>query len=259
MDEAGSSTLPTFSLPPDAVSRQKMLADAGNARNKLADGTSPVSESAAKTFNGTTGPQRRHTMGGRMHGPLDGTAFDIDLEAAIQIGHVGSADVNAHLLAAQLGYRPAGSPATRCCVGVDYASGDSSPGGDVETFDHLFPLGHAYLGQIDVVGRQNVIDLNGGVSAKVSEDWSFSLAGHYFHRADPSDALYNAGGGVVRAGGLGSSREIGAEIDLILNHRFDSNASCQFGYGHFFAGDFISESGSSSDIDFVYLSYLLNF
>ena len=39
-------------------------------------------------------------------------------------------------------------------------SGDDEPGGDVETFNQLFPLGHAYFGYIDLIGRQNALDLH---------------------------------------------------------------------------------------------------
>ena len=33
---------------------------------------------------------------------------------------------------------------------VDYASGDGVPGGDVGTFNQLYPLEHAYLGYMDL-------------------------------------------------------------------------------------------------------------
>ena len=49
-------------------------------------------------------------------------------------------------------------------LGVDMASGDDDPrDGTTETFDHLFPLGRAYLGFIDVVGRQNIMDVRATV------------------------------------------------------------------------------------------------
>ena len=52
---------------------------------------------------------------------------------------------------------------------VDIASGDDDPtDGDLETFNQLFPLGHAYFGYIDVIGRQNIIDVSPTVSTKVA-------------------------------------------------------------------------------------------
>ena len=157
------------------------------------------------------------------------------------------------MIGGELGYRLPdvwGSP--RLHVGFDYASGDEAAGGDVQTFNQLFPLGHAYLGYIDIVGRQNILDVNSGVSFSPIDRASVGLTGHLLWRAEDTDALYNAGGGVVRAGGLGEDNEVGAELDLTLKYKFDSHLTGLFGYSHFFAGDFIEESGTSDDIDFVY-------
>jgi hypothetical protein len=44
------------------------------------------------------------------------------------------------------------------------------------------------------------------------------------------------------------------EVDLITTRRFGRHLIAQLGYGHFFAGKAIEESGPSDDIDFAYLS-----
>lgn len=206
------------------------------------------------TFNGTAGDETRHTLGGRIFGKCGDSGFDYDLEGAYQFGEVGSGDVDAFMIGSQLGYTVsqwAGKP--RFFAGVDYASGDDEPGGDVQTFNQLFPLGHAYYGYMDFVGRQNAVDLNLGSSVQLCESTSVHISGHHFLRADTSDALYNAGGGVVRAGSLSDAREIGTELDIVLKHRIDAHLACELGYSHFFAGDFIDESGSSEDMDFFYV------
>jgi len=203
-------------------------------------------------FNGTAGDETRHTIGGRIFGDLGDSNFDYDVEAAYQFGEVGSGDVSAYMVAAQLGYAPEMWCDPRFFAGVDYASGDDDPGGDVETFNQLFPLGHAYYGYMDFVGRQNAVDLNAGVNFKPFDKTTMHLSAHYFLRADTSDALYNAGGGVVRAGGLSDEREIGAEIDFTVKYALDAHTTLEFGYSHFFAGDFIDESGSDDDMDFIY-------
>ena len=76
---------------------------------------------------------------------------------------------------------------------------------------------------------------------------------HLLWPAEETDAMYNAGGGVVRPGGLGVDDEVGAELDLTIKYKFDRHLTGFFGYSHFFAGDFIQESGASEDIDFVYV------
>ena len=59
---------------------------------------------------------------------------------------------------------------------------------------------------------------------------------------------------MLRAGTLGSSRDVGGEIDLLANYAFNPHLSLLGGYSHFFAGEFIDQSGKDQDTDFVYLS-----
>ena len=117
----------------------------------------------------------------------------------------------------------------------------------------------AYLGYIDVVGRQNIIDFNLGVTCKPTPKLGAKIAGHFLWRDEREDALYNAGGGVVRPGAPGTDREVGQEIDLTLTYRFDRHLIGELGYSHFFAGDFLEETGESDDIDFVYLQLQYTF
>jgi hypothetical protein len=158
------------------------------------------------------------------------------------------------MFASEVGYTIADCPTNpRVHLGFDYASGDDSPGGDVETFNQLFPLGHAYFGWIDAVGRQNIIDVSPGVTFKPMDKMVVKLNGHFFWRAEEADALYNAGGAAIRAGGAGTPREVGSEIDLTVKYQFDRHLSGVIGYSHLFAGDFLEATGSHSDMDFGYL------
>ena len=106
------------------------------------------------TWNGTTGDEKRQTLGARpSSGVLPGTALDFDVEGAYQLGEVGSGDVNACMVASQVGWwfeELAISPRASS-LGFDWASGDESPGGDVQTFNQLFPLSHQYYGWIDAI------------------------------------------------------------------------------------------------------------
>ena len=62
-------------------------------------------------------------------------------------------------------------------------------GGDVGTFNQLFPLGHAYLGIMDFVGRQNVEAVSLGVVLTPWKRGRVSVQGHGFWRARVEDAL----------------------------------------------------------------------
>lgn len=212
------------------------------------------------SFNGTTGEEDRYTLGGRLFGAIGDTNLDFDAEAAYQFGEVGSGDVSAFMFGGEIGCRMPdwwGNP--RFILGLDYASGDDRAGGDVETFNQLFPLGHAYLGYMDFVGRQNIMDISGGVKFTPGEKMTAGITGHLLRRASDDDGLYNASGQLVRAGNLGSSSDVGAEIDLTLKYVFDRHLVGVLGYSHFFAGDFLDESGADDDMDFIHVSLTYTF
>jgi hypothetical protein len=212
------------------------------------------------SYNGSSGDEQRQTIGSRFSGMVGQSGVDFDMEGSYQFGEVGDADVNAWAFAIDLGYAFKNTEWTpRVFVGFDSASGDSEPDdGKVETFNQLFPLGHAYLGYMDFVGRQNILDLSTGVSAKPTDALTLRAALHLFWRVSDDDALYNAGGGVVRAGTGSNALEVGQEIDFTAQYRLNRNSVVEAGYSHFFAGSFIEDTGTSEDMDWVYaqISYV---
>ncbi len=205
------------------------------------------------TWNGTTGDETRHTLGARVSGRV-GSAWDYDAEVAYQFGEVGSGSVDAYMIGSEVGYTLRGlgwSP--RVLAGFDAGSGDDELGGDVQTFNQLYPLGHAYLGFADLVGRQNLLAPSVGLITRPRASTTLAVRGFRFWRQSDRDAVYNAGGGVFRAGNLGTSKAIASEIDVWLNHKFGRHTSGLAGYSHVFPGDFIKEAGSAEDIDFFYV------
>ncbi len=206
--------------------------------------------------NGTEGDARRATLGARTWGTTE-QALDWDVEADIQVGEIGDEDVRAWSFASQAGWKPCAP--TRVWAGLDWASGDDSPGGSVQTFDQLYPLGHAYLGLADFIGRQNIIDLSAGAEWKPRHDLKLALGNHAFWTDSQNDAIYNPGGGVLRPGGSFSSSSVGFESDVTAAWRLDRHLALLLGYSRFFAGDALEESGPSDDVDFAYLQITATF
>ena len=214
----------------------------------------------AATWNGTTGDEKRQTLGGRVYGVLPGTPLDFDVEGAYQLGEVGPGDINAFMVASQIGWWFETLPISpRFFLGFDWASGDESPGGNVETFNQLFPLSHQYYGWIDAIARQNAVDGSLGVVVRPLPALTATLWGHHFWRAEDDDALYNASGAVSRPGSGGTSSWLGAEIDLLLKYQLDVHLALLGGYSHYFAGTFIKQSGRGRDTDFGYLIFQYTF
>lgn len=203
------------------------------------------------TVNGSSGDERRHTLGSRSWGPF-AECGDWEVEGAWQFGEVGDADVSAWMFTAVGGWKLtdcAGSP--RVFAGLDLASGDSSSGGDVGTFHQLYPLGHAHLGYADVIGRQNIAALNVGVGWTLSTATAIAATAHAFRLMDTDDALYGVGGAASRPGGFRSA-EVGEEFDLLLRHRLSAHFDLYAGYSHFFSGAAIAEGATDDGIDFAY-------
>lgn len=210
------------------------------------------SEFAGRRVNGTMGTDRRWTLGTRAWGPI-AERGDYEVELSYQLGSLGAFDVAAWSVASQVGFKPLDDKSLRLWAGLDWASGDDAPGGDVQTFDQLYPLGHAYFGILDVIGRQNIIDASFGATWKASPTFTLTLGGHSFWADSTDDAIYNAGGGVVRPGGSFGSSDIGYETDLTATWNATRHLTIDAGIGRFFAGDAIEESGPSEDIDFLHL------
>jgi hypothetical protein len=212
-------------------------------------------DNAAASFNGTSGRERRHTLGGRAWGKIGQTGVDFELEGAAQFGTIGREEIAAWMLTGILGYTAAAvqlSP--RIYAEFDYASGDTKKGGRVGTFNQLYPAAHSFLGYIDYIGRQNIVSESTGLSISPLHDLTLSVQHYFFWRASDADALYNKSGTVFRAGTGTTARYVGAELDLFASYNFTRHLLGYAGYSHFFAGDFIRRTGPSEDSDFVYLA-----
>ena len=207
---------------------------------------------------GTSAEEHRHTMGARLNGRIPLGSLDYDLETAYQTGSHGSREIAAWMVASQVGNQFGGALGARVSLGFDYASGDRNQDDDeINTFDPLFRTNHAFLGQVDAIGRLNIIDLSQGTSFKAGPKLRFKIETHLFWRASNQDALYSAGGAPIRDPQLSSARWTGSEVDLVTTYSINRHTIASFGLGHFFPGAFLEQSGPSerTDFGFIMLQY----
>ncbi len=210
--------------------------------------------------NGKAGDVTRFTLGSRFAGKTG--RFDYEAELAGQWGRWAGDTIQAWSWSVVGGYTFDVPSKARIGVGFDWASGDDNPtDGKVGTFDQMFPLGHAFFGYLDLVGRQNITAANVNLSAwMVPKKVKGAVAYHVFWLSDPEDSLYNAGGGAGRRDPGGKSgREVGSELDLTLAWKLDVHAKLLFGYSHFWDSDFIINTGPSEDADLFYVQYQFKF
>jgi hypothetical protein len=256
-DSSFAAIYDTLSLPwlfgKSAASKIEMY---GLALSKEKDATTPVDSDT-------------YTVGARF--TTNPKPFDFDLEPDYQFGRSGSGDISAWSVATEGGYTVSQLEFTpRAFLGFDAASGDNDPANpDKGTFNQLFPTGHLQLGYIDVIGRQNIVDIHPGVELTLLKDESYAkkvtLRADYrvFWRENTHDALYNSLGAVQRAAGTNRESYVGNELDLLLTWQIERHTQIYAGYSHFFAGDFIQDTGKATgadkDIDFLYAAAVFTF
>jgi alginate export protein len=192
--------------------------------------------------------------------------FDFDVEGDYQLGSYKSADINAYSFATKDGYTLSDVVLhPRVYFGFDIASGGNKNAGTVGTFNQLFPTGHGQFGNIDAIGRQNIIDIDPGLDLTLLEHQQFvdslklRVSFYEFWRESLEDVVYTASGAVLRDAGTSNSRYVGDELDLLVNWQIDRHLSTYVGYSHFFPGGFISQTGSSQGIDFFYTAVTCTF
>jgi hypothetical protein len=192
-------------------------------------------------------------------------------------GSNSSVDINAFAIHAEAGYTFKNVPWTpRIGYAYSFASGDDRNGGDQKTFKQISPTQHAHNGYMDVTSWQNIKDHQIHFNVKPTKKLVLDAKLHFFKLDEVNDNWWHIGGGNVnRAGGLasggtftpagGSSTrlddDLGQEIDITLKYKMFENFGVVAGYGHFFADDYIEDTGGGVDrgIDWFYLQTTVKF
>jgi hypothetical protein len=138
----------------------------------------------------------------------------------------------------------------------DWASGDPHPGvgGVHRTFNQLFPFGHYYFGGIDLIGRQNIRDLNMEAWLWPTKWICVGAQYHILNLDQAKDALYNSGGTAILGQALtgaakavnGEASNVGDELVFITNFHLSNHQDIYLQYCKLYAGDFLKENGRGS-------------
>ena len=81
-----------------------------------------------------------------------------------------------------------------------------------------------------------------------------------FWLANTDDAWFRANGvATVRPITPSADNYAGSEVDLTVQWKVNAHLQVEAGYSHFFAGDYLSDTGRSDDADFGYVQAKLTF
>ncbi len=151
---------------------------------------------------------------------------------------------------------------SRLSVEANWASGDDDPtDGDFETFSNLFPTNHLHYGYMDRVSWSNARNYALKLDSQVTDKLKTKLHLWHFELAEEEDALYHAGGGTIfAAGSAGGEDEVGQEVDLVVNYKYNKVLTFEGAYAHFFVGDAVDNAkAQAEDADFAYLQMNMKF
>lgn len=194
------------------------------------------------------------TAGGRIKKAFD-NGVDYEVEAAKQWGDFRNKDVNGQMAVALAGYTFKGLAwQPRVGFEFDYGSGDSDASdGKMETFDNLYPTNHLFYGFIDFISLQNLNNYRYQFNVKPTKKLKLEADLHLIYLDTVKDSYYSVGRGVVRTATSSVDAHLGNEIDLTADYKLNDYTNIAVGYSHFFAGDYLRETGADDDADFVYL------
>lgn len=210
------------------------------------DDASKTAQTVGKQPAVVKGPFNVHTIGARTAG--DKNHFLWDIEGMAQFGEVRDKSIAAGAFTTGLGYNFADLPWNPTVWAYyDFASGDNSPNlGDYNTFNQLFPFGHYYFGALDLVGRQNIRDLNAHLYLYPTKWMTLNFQYHHFELDSAKDFLYSAGGVPLRRDPTGKAGGVvGNEFDVFVNFHLTAHSDLLVGYAHLQAGDFLRNTAAT--------------
>jgi hypothetical protein len=86
---------------------------------------------------------------------------------------------------------------------------------------------------------------------------------HAFWLASTDDNWYRANGATavrpLSRAARGASNYAGSEVDLTVNYVATKWLTFEAGYSHFFAGDYLADTGASDEADFGYVQAIVAF
>jgi hypothetical protein len=142
----------------------------------------------------------------------------------------------------------------------DWASGGNVLGAG-QGFNHLFPLSHKYFGFMDLFARSNIQSPNVQFTCQPHKDWKLLAWYYYLFLDTAADTPYNVNMTPYNPGNAPASRDLGFELDLLLQYTINPRMEIWFGYSHFDAGQYyaLTPGAFNGDADFFYTQFHWNF
>jgi len=205
--------------------------------------------------SGPAGKLNIHNVGLRVGGKAL-KSWDYGATFVRQFGDWGPDDIEAWGAHAGIGYTFPSCPwQPRLGLDLAYGSGDSDPqDGKHESFDTIFGARDKLYGRMNLFNWKNLENWQFSLTTKpIKKKLKVRLDYHLFYLAEERDAWYGPEPKARRDREGTSGDEVGQEFDLTVSYKVSQSLRLMGGYCHFFAGDFIENTGPSDDADWVFL------
>lgn len=114
-----------------------------------------------------------------------------------------------------------------------------------EEYEQLYPTAHKFLGIADVLGRRNISFLALHYKNKIKSWLALGLSYHKFERLSDDVSAIKLTGGAW--GTNGTSKDIGEEVDFVLNFISPEIGTLQLGAGIFRSGEYLIEQDANEE------------
>lgn len=184
--------------------------------------------------------ERRHTYGVRATGSAANSLYFIG-ELATQHGRLGDREIRAWFGSATASYVSSLGWQPRIHLELTEASGDSSANDSrSETFDPMYPTGHAFFGFADVFSGRNLRNARVGFEAQPVSKATIRVDVHNFWLSELQDGLYSPSLRLVVPPVVANrDSHVGTELDLTVRFRLSHRLTVGVGYAALFPGRFL--------------------
>jgi hypothetical protein len=196
-----------------------------------------------------------NTLGFRLAGPVT-YGVKYSLEAALQKGTVGPADLGAGAWYASLSRRwTVAHKPLDVEAEYKYASGTANPADTTRsgTFDQLYAANHDKFGHEDLLGWRNIHNARSLTDLGLTKNLAIHFMYDNYWLANVKDGLYNGSGKqIVRSPSGVAGRHVGQETDVYGTYKH-GHFTFGAGYGHFFSGEFIQKTTPGVGPTYLYV------
>lgn len=227
----------------------------------LLDSYSFFFSSDRRTYNYTSGSEKRETSGVRFYSENNNLNYEV--EANYQKGKFNTQKIKAYSFSADVNYKI--TERTKLIIGLstNYVSGDkNSNDNQLNTYNSIFSK--PPFGLVAPIGLSNIINFNHYVKINPTAKSNIYVGAYWLKRQSNQDGMYSPGAsGALETRpnhssiNTSNSKEIGTLFILESNYFINKNIVLSADASYLKTGSYLKDTGAGKDI--LYLSFKSTF